>query len=673
MKRHKNFGRWLLIILAVFLLPTCASARNLSCNDLPEIMDQFLANHYAMKNLNEDIRNNTINQMVKRLDLSKNLLYEADVQKLKQDIRGMFTTLQDGNCAVMEGVYRLFLMRAKENEQFVKKFLGPNYKLDETVELNTDLDRRPYPKTRAEKEELIRKYVHFQIANLLQAGHSLEEAKKQQIHQYELQTRRLSERNAGKLIASFTEAFALSLDPHSSYLSPENWEDFRIQMDLTLDGGIGAALSNENGFTIIEKLIPGGGAERSGRLKPKDKIIAVAQEGEKSVNVIDMDLREVIRMIRGKKGTSVTLTILRRAERMERFSVTIVREKVEIKEKEAKITYETRQEGGRKYVFGIIDLLSFYGGGKDGKSCYKDMKALILEAKAKKVDGIVLNLSRNGGGLLNDAVRIAGLFLDRGGVVAAKDGAGNVTILATGISSQKPRGDRRKITSFPREDRAAVYTGPLVVLTSRVSASASEIVAGALKDYGRAVIVGADHTFGKGSIQTMAQLPYGLGAISVTTGMYFLPGGRSTQKEGVAADIVLPGLFSYEEIGESSLDYPLPAQRIEPFLSAPGGTPGYFPPWRRVDPALIAALAKKSAARVAGDDSFAEIIKTDKEIAERKGIIRISDLRRENKKENDAKKIERKTGEKLRKKVDDQEPLYLAEGINVLLDMIKAK
>lgn len=671
MKKYYNTLRLLLIIPLLFLLPTCVSARNLTCDHLPVLMEEFLANHYAMKRLDDGIRNNTVDQMIKRLDITKTLLYEADVEKLKRDIMGMFVTMQDGNCSALEGVYSLLLTRARENEKFVKKFLGPDYKLDENVELDTDLDKRPYPKTRSEKEDILRKYVHFQIANLLLAGHSLEEARKQQIHHYELQTKRLSERQAGKLVTSFTESFALALDPHSSYLSPENMEDFRIKMQLSLEG-IGAALSSENGFTVIEELIPGGGAERSGVLKPKDKIIAVAQEGEKPVNVIDMDLKDVIRKIRGKKGTKVTLTILRQADRMNRFTVTIVRDTINIKEQEAKLTYETRQAGRKKYVFGVIDLPSFYGGGKDGKSCYKDVKNLLTEAKGKKVDGIVLNLSRNGGGLLSDAVRVAGLFLDRGGVVATKDGESNITILANGINAQKSREDKRRVLSHPREDRAAVFTGPLVVITSRLSASASEIVAGALKDYGRAVIVGADHTFGKGSVQTMTPLAYGLGAISVTTQMYFLPGGKSTQKEGVAADIILPGLFSSEKIGESVLDYPLPAQAIPPFIHSLGESSRPNPAWRQVDPSLIAALSKKSAARVAGDAKFAEIIKTEKEIAGRKGIIRVSDLQKESKKEA-AQKKEGRPEEKIRKKTDERESTYVAEGVNILLDMVTAK
>ncbi|MBE0556148.1 MAG: PDZ domain-containing protein, partial [Proteobacteria bacterium] len=371
-----------------------------------------------------------------------------------------------------------------------------------------------------------------------------------------------------KLVTSIAQAFAQALDPHTSYLSSENLEDLRIHMQLSLEG-IGAALSSDNGFTVIEELVPGGGAERSGLLKPKDKIIAVAQEGERPVDVSDMDLRSIIKMIRGKKGTQVTLTILRQAERTERFEATITRDKIDMKEQEAKIAYETGTVNGRRYRFGVIDLPSFYGDEKGNKSCYEDVKGLLAEAKQRHVDGIVLDLSRNGGGLLGEAVRLAGLFLGKGGIAATKNGNGQVTILANG-SAAVTEGDRRNVIAFPAEDPRALYTGPLVVLTSRLSASASEIVAGALKDYGRAVIVGSDRTFGKGSVQELTPLPRDLGGMKVTTGLYFLPGGTSTQMMGVEADVRLPVWFMLEDIGETALDYPLPVQAITPFLGVPG-------------------------------------------------------------------------------------------------------
>jgi carboxyl-terminal processing protease len=654
----------LLLLLLILLLPVSSVAENLTCSRLPMLMEGFLANHYATKNMTGEINTHAVDQMIKRLDPSKTLLYESDLERLRPALRVVFASMQAGDCAALQQVYDVLVARARENEAIVKKILGPGYRLDETVELNINVDKHPYLKTTTEKHELLRKVVQFQIENALLAGVDLAEAKKQQIHHYALQTMRVVERNPEKLITSSAEAFALALDPHTKYLSPENLEDLQIQMQLSLEG-IGASLSSDNGFTVIEELIPGGGAERSGMLKPKDKIIAVAQEGEKPVNVIDMDIHNVIKMIRGNKGTMVTLTILRQAEHTNRFDVTIMRDKIDIKEQKAKVDYKTRTVGGRQYHFGVIDLPSFYGDEKENTSCYEDVKNLLAEAKRQHVDGIVLDLSRNGGGLLGEAVRLAGLFLDKGGIVATKDNSKQVTILANGSAASETEGDKHKVITFPAEDPRAVYTGPLVVLTSRLSASASEIVAGALKDYHRAVIVGSDHTFGKGSVQALMPLPLDLGGITVTTALYFLPGGKSTQKLGVAADVRLPIWFILEDVGETALDYPLPAQEITPFLGVPENN---APLWKPVEHPLLAELAARSKARVAKNAKFAEIIKNNKEAAGKKGVIRLSDLRKDMEKENGSKKMETPT--ELKKKARDQYAPFVSESVNVLFDMV---
>ena len=660
------FRRLLPILLPILLLPLSSAAENLTCSRLPVLMKSFLANHYAMKSMTGEIGTHTVEQMIKSLDPSKTLLYESDVEKLKPVLQVMFTNMQGGDCTVLQQIYDVLVARARENEAIVKKILRPDYRLDEAAVLNTNLGKRPYVKTPAEKHELLKRVVQFQIENAQLGGLDLSESMKQQVHRYELQTKRIVERTPEKLITSTAEAFARALDPHTSYLSPQNLEDFQIHMQLSLEG-IGAALSSDNGFTIIEELMPGGGAERSGLLKPKDKIIAVAQEGEKPVDVIDMDLRDVIKMIRGRKGTQVTLTILRQGERTERFDVTITRDKIDIKEQEAKIAYETRTAGGRQYLFGVIDLPSFYGDEKGNKSCYEDVKRLLAEARRRHVDGIVLDLSRNGGGLLGEAVRLTGLFLGTGGIVATKDSKGRETILANGSAASGAEEDKRAVITFPAEDPRDVYTGRLVVLTSRASASASEIVAGALKDYRRAVIVGSDRTFGKGSVQELAPLPAGMGSMKVTKGLYFLPGGKSTQKIGVEADVRLPLWSMLEEIGEMELDYPLPVQTITPFLGVPPAGPRAAPRWKPLEQPLLAKLAARSRSRVAKDAKFAEIIKNNKEAADRKGIIRLADLRKEMGKENGAKKKE--TPAELRKKTREQYAPFVNESVNVLLDM----
>ncbi len=659
--------KWFLILLLFVFLPVSSSvAENVKCSRMPLLMKSFLANHYAIKDLNAEINNQVVDQMIKRLDPSKTLLYDSDVQNLRPVLRRAFSSMQSGDCALLKPVYDLLVTRARENEKIIRRILGSNYRIDEDAELYIDVKKRPYVKTAAEKYDLLKKVVQFQIENDLLSGVTLAEAKKQQVHRYELQTARVLERRPEKLIEYAAEAFAQALDPHTNYLSPDNLEDLKIHMQLSLEG-IGALLSSDNGFTVIEELIPGGSAEKSGLLKPKDKIIAVAQKRAKPVNVIDMDLRDVVKMIRGKKGTQVTLMILRQSERTYRFDITLTRDKVYIKDQEAKVDYQTRMVNGKKYSFAVIDLPSFYGDEKENKSSYEDVRALLMEARQRGVDGVVLDLSRNGGGLIGEAVQIAGLFLGRGPVVATKDNNEKLTVFVNGAATSEMKLRKNKIITFPAEDRP-LYTGPLVVLTSRLSASASEIVAGALQDYRRAIIVGSDRTFGKGSVQTLAPLPRDLGGMKVTTGLYFLPGGKSTQKTGVPVDVRLPGFFVLEDVGEAELEYPLPAQAIQPFIKASSNSALL---WTTVDHPMVAKLSIKSQARIAKDPKFKEIIQKNKEAAEKKGLIRLVDLREERKKEGGSNKKE--TPAELKQKVRDQYAPYVNESINILSDMMTAK
>jgi carboxyl-terminal processing protease len=391
--------------------------------------------------------------------------------------------------------------------------------------------------------------MHFQISNYLASDTELSEARRRVADRYTRARKRWAEQDPEDLYAVYLDSFARALDPHSGYLSADDLEDFQIGMQLSLEG-IGVALSERDGYAVVEQVIPGGAADRLDVLRPKDKIIAVADEGGDPVDVIDMALREVVRLIRGKKGSRVRLSVLRQEDKTERFEVAIVRDKIDLEEQAAKLRYETVPVGDRNLKLAVLDLPSFYGDRDPSKrQCSRDVADILRQIQKEEADGLLLDLSRNGGGLLDDAVRISGFFIREGGVVAIKDAASRTRVL-------------------PDPDDGTLYSGPMVVLTSRVSASASEILAGALKDYRRAVIVGDDHTFGKGTVQSVIPLRPGLGAMRVTTALFFRPGGNSTQNSGVEADIVLPSLFDAESFGEKSQPYSLPSQRIDPFRSA---------------------------------------------------------------------------------------------------------
>jgi carboxyl-terminal processing protease len=460
-----------------------------------------------------------------------------------------------------------------------------------------------------EKRAVLEAAIHTQVATIMAGEVKLEKAKEQLVKRYDLALKRAKELNLGKMINTFAEAFAHALDPHSDYLSPEQLDEFRINMGLSLEG-IGVSLSSDDGYTIVQEIIPGGSADRANALEPKDKIIAVAQWGKESVNILDMELSDVVKMIRGKKGTKVRLTVVRaKGGKSNTFDVTLVRDKVDMRDQAAKVEYQTRKAGGKTYKIAVVDLPSFYGGSdRNSRDCFDDLKKIVEESVKKKVDGIVLDLSRNGGGLLQDAVKIAGLFIKRGGVVATQDGKRNREVLSD-------------------EDPKVFFNGPLLILTSRDSASASEILAGAMKDYRRALIVGGDHTYGKGSVQILNQLPFNLGAMKLTTQMFYLPGGVSTQFVGVASDISMPGYEDTDDRGEQFMDYALPPSKTEPFTALEAAnSKDPKEAWTPVDEALVRHLKEKSSKRVAESSEFNDIKKDLEEAKKNEGWIKVSDL-----------------------------------------------
>jgi carboxyl-terminal processing protease len=395
-------------------------------------------------------------------------------------------------------------------------------------------------------------------------------------------------------------------------------------------------LRYQDGFTVIENLVKGGSADKSKLLKSKDKIIAVAQDNAAPVSTIDMNLSDVVKMIRGKKGTKVVLTVLRQGKETTTFQATLVRDKIALVDQRAKITYDKQTINGKTYQIGVIDLPSFYGtGGSGSPSCSSDVKALLNEANKNKVDGIILNLSRNGGGLLEEAVKVTGLFIQKGATVATKNTASQIDILKD-------------------QDPSVVYRGPLAVLTSRVSASASEIVAGALKNYKRAIIVGGDHTFGKGSVQSLSDLPAGLGGMKVTTAMFFTPGGQSTQLLGISSDIVLPSLLNDDQIGEKVLDYALPSQSITPFISPEANSTAPELHWNPITEEQLSKLTKLSRERVSKEIKFIELKKKIEKLKQDNGLVKIADIQKESQ-EREKEKSKSKQKVEPKESLDDEE------------------
>ncbi len=639
-------------------LVTAPAQAALRCEVIPHLVSAYLGNHYEHKDLTPALRERAATQLVRGLDPSRTLLTQEDVKRLEGEFRAFYSAAGVPDCNQLARSHQLVVTRVKEAEALVRTTLNDQYNLDETTQVIMDPEKRGFPKNLAERDAVLRKMVHFQISNYLLSDTPLAEAKTKLVHRYELITKRSSAKTTEELMVDALEAFAHALDPHSDYLSKDALADFQISMQLSLEG-IGASLSNQDGYTVIEEIIPGGGAEKIGTLQPKDKIIAVAQGDGEWVNVIDMDLKDVVKMIRGKKGTRVRLTILRQAEKVERFEVAIIRDKIDLKDQAAKITYHDRKTaGGRKLKIGVIDFPSFYGGGGRGeRSSYTDIRQLLLEAKKNRVDGVVLDMSRNGGGLLDDAVKIAGLFIQRGGVVATQTTGGSVEVLED-------------------KDDDVVWSGPLVMHLSRVSASASEILAGALRDYGRGLVVGNDHTFGKGTVQSFAPLPADLGAMKVTTGMYFLPKGNTTQHTGVPADIRLPFGFNATKIGEKFLDYSLNPRTIPTFVSKDVNPAEGPARWRPIDAATVLKLDEASKKRVAASGKIAELTKKVAKAEGADGLVKLAELRQEimaDKKNEKRETADAKKKAKGRRANPEDDDLFAFtdEAINIAADLVE--
>lgn len=643
--------------------------KSLGCGDLSRLMATYLQNHVLYHAMTDDLRGRVAESHLRVLDSSRSLFLEAEAAEMRKKTREVFPSLSLDDCSLLDAMHRASIERYREMEHFVRRFVSDDdYAIDEQAELVLDPEKRGFPKTRAEREALYRKLVHFQMSNYVSNGEPLAEAKQKLIHRYELMTRRAEEMTPDEIYARFLGAFAVSLDPHSSYLTPDSLEDFRIHMGLSLEG-IGAVLSSRDGYTVVEEVVPGGAADLSGALQPKDRILAVGQETGEMVDVIDMDLRDVVRMIRGKKGTLVRLAVLRQGAETERFTVRLVRDKINLEEQAAKLEFKTIERDGRKLKLAVLELPSFYGDKEPGaRQATEDVARLLDLVQREKVDGLVLDLSRNGGGLLEYAVRISGFFLKRGGVVAVGDS-----------------GKRNQVLEDP--DGSILYSGPLVVLTSRVTASAAEILAGAVKDYRRGVVVGDDHTFGKGSVQTVAPLPPGLGALKLTTAMFFRPGGASTQQKGVQADIVLPSLTQVPDFGEQYQPYSLPGREIERFaadreagLNAAGG-------YAAVSADTIEQLRRQSEQRVSASERFAQVREEIAKQRENEGVVKVADLIEKKAGEDedapstgdaapptgDAAMIAPPApGEAARRKRNDEPTPQLEEALEILADLVLA-
>lgn len=534
--------------LLIFLSAACASAVALSYKDIPGIASYFFYTHVNHREFTEELYMRTVKNFMKILDPTKIFMLAEDVaafeNEAKENAKKLMGDFKAGDMAFFVRIHDFFNRRLAERKLEIDAMITEDFKPLPSSETDSlDSPEAQLCKNTAELELRVKKILSLQFEGLKSAKKDAKEIVKKLKNRYKDAYAHYDKFDEVKIADYILKSFATALDPHSLYFNPEEIESFNISFKLSLEG-IGATLKSEDGYTIVDSLVTGGPAEKSNQIKPNDKIIAVGQQNGDMLDIIGMDLNKVVQKIRGPKGTKVRLSILResKVKASEQFLITIVRDKIKLVDQAVK--HEIKEIDGKKY--GVIKVPSFYEDMEGVRkhvagaaSCSGDVKrALEYFKETGEVEGVVLDLRSDTGGSLNEAVKMTGLFIKRGAVVMVKDSYNNVQELAD-------------------QDPEQHYNGPLVVLVNKLSASASEIVAGALKDYGLAVVAGDSSTYGKGSVQTMINLPNDLGAIKVTNALYYTAGGASTQKKGVPVDIVIPSATEEFKSGEATADYAL--------------------------------------------------------------------------------------------------------------------
>lgn len=517
-----------------------------------QIMNNLLRGHYEHQRLNDDLSSRILDILYKDIDSTRSYLLQSDIDEFEKYRHSLDEALSRGDMKPAFTIYNRFQERVSERLSFLLDELAknaPGYPFDDDERLDLDRENVPWARTTAELDNLWRQRLKNSMLNLKLAGKD-KEATLDLLHKrYQNQLNRVHQSQPEDAYQTFMNAVTRAFDPHTQYFSPRNSENFNINMSLSLQG-IGAVLQTEDEHTKVVRLVPGGPAAKAGNLQPADKIIGVAQDDGDIVDVIGWRLDEVVDLIRGPKGTTVRLEILpANSSGSDSKIVSVVRDEVKLEEQSAQKEILEIRDGEITHKLGVIDIPTFYidfqgrmENKPDYKSTTRDVSVLISELKKEGIEGLVIDLRNNGGGSLEEAINLTGLFIPQGPVVQVRSTQGRVEVL-------------------PDQDPSVLYDGPLTVLVNRLSASASEIFAGAIQDYGRGLIVGGQ-TFGKGTVQSLRPLRHG--QLKITQAKFYRVSGDSTQNQGVIPDVLFPSLFDKEKIGESALDEALPWDTIRP-------------------------------------------------------------------------------------------------------------
>jgi carboxyl-terminal processing protease len=617
----------LILLLPMLLLPTTGTAFVGSDADADSfdlnrarllsfvIRQQLVSHHYSHKPLDDQLSKDAFTLFLKQIDSQKRFLLSEDVRRLEKFETRIDDELASSQVRLPQVAAQTMEQRVADVREMVFSLLDEGFDLHREERLETDPDKIKYCETPAELRDRWRKILKLQVINRLFAleenaaaedagatagdektllAEAIDKVRNNQEHLFN----QLQEDRRQDYFDVYFNAVASAFDPHSNYLPPMTKEDFDISMRGSLEG-IGATLREEEGFIKVVRIIPGSAAYRQGQLEAEDTILAVGEGSDDAVDVVDMRLRDAVRLIRGKKGTEVRLHVRKPDGR--RVVIPIVRDVVQIEETFVKSAVLPLPDKERSY--GYIKIPSFYrdfegGMNGGGRNSTDDTRKELERLGKADIDGLVLDLRNNGGGALTDAVSVAGLFIEDGPIVQVKNADG-------------------KIETLTDKDESVAYDGPLVVLVNKFSASASEILAGALQDYDRAVIIGSEHTHGKGTVQAVIDLDRSLpfpnmdkyrplGAMKVTIQKFYRISGDSTQYRGVVPDIVLPDRLRHVESGEQYLEHSLPWDQVPA---------AEFSTWPASPP--VQKLEERSLARASENEELSEIAREAERVRER--------------------------------------------------------
>ncbi len=581
------------------------------------IVEQLRHTHYLEKPLDDQTSSQIFDKYLEMLDSSRAYFTAKDIASLEKYRYQLDDALIRGNLDPAFEIFNLYQQRLTERLDFLiselaKGLQETDFEADDVIEI--DRDHAPWPADEAALDDLWRKRLKAAALSMKLNGKNLDEIDNLLTKRYKNRLKQSAQTKSEDAFQLYVNAFASTYDPHTQYFSPRTSQNFNINMSLSLEG-IGAVLRTEDEYTSVVELVPAGPADKSGDLAPADRIVSVGQgEAGPLIDVVGWRLDDVVELIRGPKSSKVRLEIIpHNVDDGTTRVITITRNTVKLEEQAAQKKLLTLRQGGQEHRIGIIEIPTFYAdfkaiqqGDPNYKSTTRDVRELIEALKAEGIEGLVIDLRNNGGGSLQEADALTGLFIKSGPTVQVKSA-------------------NRQPSVYADTDESVAWDGPMAVLVNRLSASASEIFAGAIQDYGRGLIIGSQ-TFGKGTVQTL--IPLNRGQLKVTAAKFYRISGESTQHQGVLPDIEFPEMFDTETIGESSLEDAMPWDKINAAM---------YPKSHQIEP-LLTDLKARHAQRVANDPDFTylkALALKNKEESHRTFLSLNEDQRAEEKKQED--------------------------------------